>query len=551
LNVQTEKIIAYGKSKGIDEPEVALEVYRKSLISVAAMSFHRKGFRAFFEFMHGSPLHKEGEKWVKTLFDAIEKGRKKILMECFRGSGMTTVMSKFFLAYFLGHFPHTTNGLIRVNTQKANETLNGVKTLIDTDENWKAVFPDVMPDKDRGWGEKAGYYLKMESKTFAAQDWHNLQRITNRPTGPTFIGYGYDSGSIQGFRTNGLLIVDDIHVKENTRSDRQLQDVKDFVKFQLMPIPVPEECVEIWNFTPWLTNDAYAERKSTGLYAHYKSPALWQSDNGEMWPEMFDDEVLDKVAYPFGKQKWELGWPDRWGFKQIAEKYIDIGHIPFMREYALDLEATKGQKLKHEWLHKFDASKIEPSWPVVLGIDYASVVDKLKHKDRDYFALAIFRVIPAGGMVLVDGYRGHLSKGEALQKTVSVAGVYPTLQMIGVESIGKGEEFYNDLVMTDDVWGKPLPLLDIKHGRRSKGERFEDYLAPRFQMARIWVSDVETPFINNFTNEWLMFPNAEHDDCLDAAYMGVKAGEGHLPTKAQRTGIVEEEENPWLYAGRM
>jgi hypothetical protein len=110
----------------------------------------------------------------------------------------------------------------------------------------------------------------------------------------------------------------------------------------------------------------------------------------------------------------------------------------------------------------------------VFGIDYASTADKLRNKDRDYFALAVKRVIPGGGMVLVDGVRKHLSKGEGLQLVQSMAGMYPTLAMIGVENIGKGEEFYNDLVLLDDIYGNPLPLMPISHGRRSKGDRFEN-----------------------------------------------------------------------------
>ena len=165
------------------------------------------------------------------------------------------------------------------------------------------------------------------------------------------------------------------------------------------------------------------------------------------------------------------------------------------------------------------------------------------------------RGIPGGGLVLVDGYRGHLSQGEALQKVQSLAAMYPTLQLIGVENIGKGEEFYNDLVLLDDVYGKPLPLIPVKHGRRSKGDRFEDWLAPRFQMSRIWVSDTPTPFVNEFRNEWLTWPNAAHDDCIDGVYMAAVAGEGAMPTttaeRSGRTGRAQiNNVNPFLVMAR-
>lgn len=519
-------------------------------VAIARGEFSYRGFQAWFELVHKTNMHPEGEKWAKGVFEAIESGFRKLLVEAFRGSGKTTELSKHFFAYYLGHHPHTTNGLIRVTTTKANETLTEIAAMIQNDPIWKAVFPHVVPSdlKNEKWGEKGGYFLMRNDMSLG--EWQDLRRETQRPTGPTFIGYGYDSGSIQGFRTNGILFIDDIHVKENTRSDRQLEDVKNFVVEQLLPIPVPNVGLEVWVFTPWLTNDAYAVRKQTGLYVHVNSPIMEPDEEGEMWPDSFGHDVLDNVSYPFSGQRWKLNWPERWGFREIATKYIDVGHMAFIREFLLDLEAGKGQKLFKEWLHYFPASDIRPSWPVYMGVDYASVSDKLRHKDRDYFALSVFRAIPGGGLVLFDGFRGHVTKGEGLQVVANYAALYPSTKLIGVESIGKGEEFYNDLALTKDMYGKPLKLKAIKHGRVSKGDRFENWLGPRFMAGRIWISDTPNDFLTEFENEWLMYPSAEHDDCLDAVYMGAFVGEGFMPSKAERTFRRKQTKSAWASLGR-
>lgn len=111
--------------------------------------------------------------------------------------------------------------------------------------------------------------------------------------------------------------------------------------------------------------------------------------------------------------------------------------------------------------------------------------------------------------------------------------MYPTLQMIGVEAVGKGEEFLYLMLRTSN-----LPIVPVHPGRRSKGERFERGMAPLFEYRRAWVSDVDTPFINTFREEWTRRPHSEHDDTLDAVYwmlyvargnlMGVKAGVSRL-----------------------
>ena len=68
-------------------------------------------------------------------------------------------------------------------------------------------------------------------------------------------------------------------------------------------------------------------------------------------------------------------------------------------------------------------------------------------------------------------------------------------------------------------------------------------------MARIWISDVKTPFLQAFEEEWLMYDNgAIHDDTLDAVYMACIAGEGHMPSMAVRTqgrSEIKKKSNPY------
>lgn len=527
---------------------------QNTLASIAGAEFSLAGFRAWFELMNGFTLHREGEVWAENIFISMT-GLKKILQEAFRGSGKTTVLSKFFFAYYVGHHPWTTNMIVRVNTQKARETALEVATIIESDNRWGMVFPNVVPDTKRGWGAETGYYLKEIYSEDGDEDysaWLEKCSDTGRPSGPTFIGYGFDSGSNQGSRTNGILLVDDIHDKNNTRSDKQLEDVKDYVKDILLPIPVPGEGLEAWNFTPWLINDAYSARVETGMYVHSKSPVFAEVPKEEAlknvnnpkslkygyifwsrdWQLPEDIKNGNHHAYPFAEKYWRLSWPERWDHIEIARKFKDIGTIAFARMYMLDLKATQGLKLRNEWLHYFPHDQIDPSWSLVAGIDYASVVDRLKHKDRDYFTMAIGALIPGGGLVLIDGVRRHVTLGEALQianqKCAEYAG---RITAIGVESIGKGEEFYGQFRLADDIFGNPLPIYPITGHVISKGKRFEEYLGPRFQFSRIWVTTKENKFITHFKDEWLSYPNGEHDDCLDAVYMMAKMSDPHLAIK--------------------
>jgi len=515
--------------------EQLAEARKKALITISG-EFSPEGYKAFFELLHKIPMHSEGERWVDEAFEARAED-KGLLVKAHRESAKTTVFSKFFLAFFIGHHPELSSMVTRINDDKSNETTQAVANIIEFDPQWKLVFPNVVPDKAKGWGAN-GYEVKDADLSY--EEWQDIK--TKLLPDPSFVGYGWKSGSIIGSRVNGVLIADDIHDEENTSSDRQMKRVKKWYTDTLAPC-LMEDAWEIWNYTPWLDNDLYAYLEITGAYNLIETPLLITDEDGELWPE---DERI-----PASGQKYRRYWPEAWSWDRITKKYLQSGQVGFARMYMLDLEATKGINLKGDWLHKYPAQDIDNSWPVFFGIDYASTQDKLKHRDRDYFALAIARAIPGGGIVIVDGLQKHLSKGEAIAAVLSYMNMYPTLQQVGVEKLGSGKEFYNDLLLANDMGGRVPPLMAITHGRKGKGDRFENWLAPRCQAARIWFSNVETPFLTSFYNEWLSWPNARNDDCIDGVYMCAVAAEGYLPSASSRTfgGQRRKQENPYYSVG--
>ena len=160
-----------------------------------------------------------------------------------------------------------------------------------------------------------------------------------------------------------------------------------------------------------------------------------------------------------------------------------------------------------------------------MGVDYASTADKQRDKDRDYFAVAIGRAQPSGsGIILIDGYRGHLSQAEAQDKLLELVAFYPNTEVIGIESVGKGEEFYHLLSSH-----RSLPIVSMNPGGQGKGPRFQNAMAPLFERGWARITDAESPFMQAFRHEWLRWPWGDHDDTLDATYWMLRAGQSHLP----------------------
>jgi phage terminase large subunit-like protein len=532
--------------------EALIDAEPEAMLVVGAQIDSPDGFASYFELMEGVPLHAEGRRWIEKAYKAHAEG-KGSAHEVHREGGKTTVFSKHFLSFRIGHEPEKTWGLIRLNDTKANETTKAIAQVIKDNPNWKLVFPTVVPDFGRGWGEK-GYYVK--DTQYSDDEWAEI--VTRENPDPTFVGYGWESGSVVGSRFSGGVVVDDIHDRENTSSPTMLAKIKEWYA-EVLEYCVMKDAWQIWNFTPWTHNDLYAHIKGTGEYVLSKTPVMREVSpdhpDAELWPEMpLNREHPELGTIPLSGKYYVRHWPEMWPWERLAEKYRKTKAIGFARQMLLDLEATKGITLKNEWLHVYPVRRQDKTWPIFFGIDYASTRDKVQASldDLDYFSLSVGRAIPGGGLILIDGTMDRLSKGEALLRTQSFAGRYPTLMMIGVETISEGKEFYNDLVFTNDIFGYPLPLFPVKSHKgvaRRKETRFEEWLAPKFQLGAMWITDEENPFINAFIDQWLNYPHG-HDDALDSTYLMALAAEAYLVGKGnERTGggpKKERKPNPYL-----
>ncbi|MBN2043632.1 MAG: hypothetical protein JW757_01325 [Anaerolineales bacterium] len=450
------------------------------------------------------PAHAR-EEWLPLIYNARRQA-KGALIEAFRGAAKSTTLSVAWVAFRIGHHPETANLVIQVSDASARDTCKQIADLIANHLNWRAVFPHIRPDPGAGWGLH-GYNLMRTDIPY--HTWRK-QAAASKGKDPTLLGVGYKSRAVIGKHPNGVLLIDDIHDENNTRSARELEMVRQVFTGTILPT-ITAETWQVVVGTPWVGDDILAHLKATGRYLSVKTPVI----RGET---------------PV--------WPQRFPIEEIERRRQESGIIEFARMYLLDLAAASGAHLRREWLNRYAHTRIDPGWPVIIGVDYASTADQQTAGRRDYFAAAIGRVLPGGaGMVLVDGFRGHVSQGEAEVKLKELAEQYPTTQLIGVEAQGKGEEFYHLMLRTSN-----LPVQPFHTGRSAKGERFEIGMAPLFQFKRAWVSDLETPFLRTFEQEWVNWPHSRHDDTLDAVYWMLYAGAPHLikPLSGQK------KQNPFV-----
>jgi hypothetical protein len=290
--------------------------------------------------------------------------------------------------------------------------------------------------------------------------------------------------------------------------------------------------------TPWAEDDVYSVMLKTGLFELVKTPIFLEDENGE--------DFYGKKVIPT--------WEGAYSLDRIKDLY-EVGPTQFARMYLVDLTALKGTVLKKEWLHEYPREKILSSSPVFMGVDFASTADKLRDNKRDYFALAIGVGVPGVGVVLIDGIRDHLSTEEALIAVQAKSAMYPNVQIIGVEKYGKGEEFFN--LCRSHLGVKILPCPIQGTAPKSKGQRYQGVggLETWFFNAKALLSDVKTPFIDFFVDEWIGWDGEKtrsgHDDCLDAVYWLLYVAQQHLsmPSMGEDIGKRERHKNPYSSLG--
>jgi len=285
--------------------------------------------------------------------------------------------------------------------------------------------------------------------------------------------------------------------------------------------------------TPWTYNDVLSYVAATGEFGVMKTPVYVDAEEGD----------AGAVYYEEMGQWVTLTWPEVFDLEEIEKARKRSGTLEFARMFLLNLDAAKGINLKPEWLHEYPVEDIKNDWPVYVGIDFASTRDKLKDKKRDYFAMAWVRVIPGGGVIVQDGYMEKMSQGEAEQKSKAICESFLTLQGVAIETAGKGELFHNAMLLNT-----VLPVVGDTGQNKSKGQKFEIEMAPHFEFGRVWISNADTPFLKAFRAQWLLWPNAPHDDALDAVYYALRLAAPHLwvPVDRQKALVRKKKKtNPW------
>lgn len=514
----------YYQERYVSASEEEKEAIKRAVLGAyAAQEDNVKSFKAFYEVVHGKKLPKHATVWLKEMYRVMNgevEGKEGVVIEAFRGSGKTTTLTITWAAYRIGKDPTKSNLLVQVGDDIAADNTRKIADLIENNPGWKIVFPHIVPDQPAGWGA-GGYEVKRSDISYP--EWRQMNAQRNAPT---LVGVGYKSREIIGKHPNGLLLIDDIHDENNTSSQRELDSTLKIVLSTILPTRVKGTLVVVVG-TPWVEGDVLHYLKGTGQFTAIKTPAFRQTYEGERvyaWPEMLGKKELD-----------------------AAEKLS--GQVEFARMYKLDLTGAQNRVFKYQ---TYPADKVDWNWLMAGGVDYAGNMTTKANQSGggDYFAMAYVAKLPGHGMVVVDGVLCRPTQAEAEAHVKRPQDIFTNWRGAAVESDGRGLDFIQVLRRNPG-----LKIVPMGTRKRTKHERLVKELSPWLENGTIWISNADTPFLNELRKELADYPLCAHDDALDAVYYAVLMFPEALTIPDTRDGIAgvighQRKTNPFVSLGR-
>lgn len=234
-----------------------------------------KGFSLFYNIMYSRRGFFLPRHLVPLSAALADKRITKLLCIVGPGSGKSVMISITYPAFTLGIDPSTTILGISAGENLMQGFVTAVGDWIEHAHDWKTLFPDVIPDKDKGWSTERGLYVK------------------GHPPGDPDASYfatGLTSKALTGKHAR-LIIGDDLHDKENSSSVEACLRVREIFYRQIMGRADPRGARFIIAGRRWHQEDLYGHLKSTGEWVVMELPSF-RDDKGNNGRDLYWDITI-------------------------------------------------------------------------------------------------------------------------------------------------------------------------------------------------------------------------------------------------------------------
>jgi hypothetical protein len=500
--------------------DALIEERKKALRIIAAETDGYENFLAYYELIHGAPMVEHDLDPVKKAFGAHSTGEMLVWLG-FRGCRKTTTIDITLGTFLHGHHPADTGVITGANDPNSKLIAKSIAQIMESHPEFRAVFPYVAIDKERGWGAE-GYWIRDTRKS--REEWTAQQAKINDPS---FVGGGYKSSEINGKHPTLYLFVDDLHDIDSSSSVTERENIKTVFLTQILPTLVSERGKLLaWvNITgvPFAKDDTYHVLRESGGVVFVSLPVMRRAPEGE---GTYIDGINPKtgVEYEDIKGWWYLTWAENYNVATIIS-WRSKGKSMFWQMFMLDIEVAKTAGLRY---YSYD-QEVGFDLPMVGGADPTYVVkdSEVGGKKRSSFALCHLGKLPMGGAVVADGVLRQTGITGAKDDIKQAQTIYRNWRTTGVENVGGGAVFIQYLRTDSSIRVVDSGLTWEGKGRmKSKPDRILIELSPWLESAVIRISSKKSPYLDTLRrgldNFFDLSPDDEAWDALDSLYHAAK-----------------------------
>lgn len=459
---------------------------------------------------------------------AFNKGSAVV---CPPGSGKSTWISEIAPPWMIGNNPQELILHLHANDEKANAYLTTMQQVFEHNTFHAQIFPDVVPDKDRGWSSR-GLYFKWRDYT---GKWPIIDKEGWAHQGakdPQYVSIGFMGGAI-GRRADKIILDDPFDPNEidsKVWRDRFKRRFKTVIKSRLKPGGRIIFVCNRWHF-----DDMVPELETMG-YELVTFPAII--------------EVRDEA----GMLMWEKSyWPEVWSIEALKEIKKDLGATDWNCLYMGHPGGKDGLTFKRDWLQYVAVDEERKCFrvPTADGVEIVSfnacrwfqAVDPAASvKTRaDYFVIATV-AFHQGRFFIVDLVRRRL---EGPDQPDLIHTSYEKWHPYGV---GVEKTAYQ-LTLIQYCVRLGLPIIELpRHGDKESRHKT---LAAHYQNMQVFHRKDAT-WLHDYETELLEQPLSAHDDQVDAVADCCEALSMRNPvlTNSQRVEILSQKHSRVFTGGK-
>jgi len=227
-------------------------------------------------------------KWLKLLFSE-EHTRINIVAP--RESAKTTILV-YSLLWLMSINPLWTNAIVSVSKSQARERLTLIRTIIETNQRYRNVFPHIFIDENRSSTQDTFSLWDSSYPSYAA--W--MTEVTQKGSlkDPTLFVTGALGKGFIGRRISGWLVMDDI-VDESLSNPAGQDKMMSYIMTTLEPcIKASGKIINIG--TRWIINDVYERLMNNPKWTSSVTRGITYNEDGQpvsYWPEFWSLERLE------------------------------------------------------------------------------------------------------------------------------------------------------------------------------------------------------------------------------------------------------------------